>query len=105
MKSILKRIELWWKNKIKDHVIVIKSITSVSAYVLIIDFTSDDVPYYLTIHGDYKVIRTKYLSKVQEEKAQEKPPISFDDFMEEINLLVPAKDVVLELKKDWICKF
>ena len=97
-KRILIRFQNYWKKINKDYVVVVKSINLVSPYVLLIDFTADNVSFYITLHGNYKEIRTKHL------KQNQKEPISFDEYMEEINLLIPAEDVILNNYDQWILK-
>ena len=92
----MKWLEKLWKKWTKDYNIVIKSIELHTAYILVINFTCDDKPMYLVIDGNYKEIRKKYL--------QDNKCISFNEYMEEINLLVPAKDVVLSNIKKWKAK-
>ena len=98
VKKLLYWFQAVWKQWTKDYLIVVKAVKLVSAHVLIIDFTADDVSYYITIHGDYKKIRTKFLQKNTQE------PISFEDYMEEINLLVPTEDIIKHHYKSWIIK-
>lgn len=95
-KKYLKKLELWWKYKKNDFKIEIKSIKLVSAWVLIIDFTADEEPHYLLIENDYREIRTKYLKRNNNVE-----PISFEEFMDEISLLIPAEDIVKHYNKKW----
>lgn len=95
---MINKLELWWKKIQRDYKIEIKSIKLVSPYVLIIDFLSDDTPYYVTLHGDYKKLRSKHLKRNNVE------PITFEEYMEEINLLIPTEDVVKHYYKQWILK-
>lgn len=82
--------------KEKNENLHIKSIKLLTPYILHIDFTKNSENYYLIIHGDYKEIRTKHLQRNSKSEI-----ISFDEFMEEINLLIPAKDIVKENYKKW----
>jgi len=95
IKKTLKWFQLYWKKLHKDYVINIQSIKLISPYVLLIDFKSDDIPYYLIINGNYKQIRKKYLEQNLKE------PISFDEYMDEINLLIPAEDIIKHYFKQW----
>lgn len=97
-KKVLIRFQKYWKKINKDYVIVVKSINLVSPYVLLIDFTADNVSFYITIHGNYKEIRSKHL------KQNQKEPISFENYMEEINLLIPTEDIIKDNYKQWIIK-
>ena len=98
MKKIIDYIKLKLKRLNKDYIITVQSIKLVSPYVLLIDFKADDTSYYLLINGDYKEIRKKYLQKNNVE------PISFNEYMDEINLLMPSEDVVKFYIKQWKIK-
>ena len=95
MNKMLKYFQKIWKHWTNDYEIVVKSIKLVSPYVIIFDFTSNDIPYYLTIDGNYKLIRSKFLSKNVTE------PISFEDYMEEINLFIPVEDIINSKYEKW----
>ena len=95
-KRILKSLEAWWKSYNADYKIEIKSIKLVSPWVLIIDFNADGQSHYVILENDYREIRTKYLKRNNNVE-----PISFEEFMDEISLLIPAEDVVKHYIKNW----
>lgn len=96
--KILKWFEYKWKVLNRDFKIEVKSIKLVSPYILIIDFIADNDPYYVVIHGDYKELRSKHLKRNNVE------PITFEEYMEEINLLIPSEDVIKHYYKQWMLK-
>lgn len=112
--KILEYIKSWLiKPKVE-----VKSINLLTPYILIINFRehfkstfkieADHVvedkkvykEWYLILHGNYKAIRSKHLKRLQIEEGA----ISFEEFMEEINLLIPAEDIVLNNKLKWKTK-
>lgn len=98
-KHFLLKFENWWKYRTNDFIIELKDIKLVSGWVLIVDFISDGEAYYLTIDGDYKELRKKYLQKNNNIE-----PISFKEYSQEIGLLIPIEDVIKLYKKQWIKK-
>lgn len=100
----MKKIQNLWKKWNKDYKIEIRSIESVSPYILIINFKADSKPYYMLMEGNYLKHRKRFLERANEVK-KDNELISFTDYLNEIGLLIPVEDVVLHNIKKWKYKF
>lgn len=115
IKHIINYIKNYFNNLFySEKNIDVQSIKLVSPFVLIINFRLSKTVYskdselkkpiigydnyYVVLHGDYKEIRKKYNQNLENEY------ITFEQFKEEIGLLIPIEDVLNNLKHLWILK-
>jgi hypothetical protein len=100
MNKLWNWILLQWKKFTRDYKIEVKSLKLLTPYLLLINFKADECEMYLTIDGNYKDLYKKH-HKRSEEAKQNDEIISFDNYMEEINLLIPTEDIIIIEYKNW----